>query len=315
MAASETVKKCCSRCKEWKDLSSFHNDSSRGDGLSAKCKTCDAECRRLRRQKCSAATTKLRRCSKNRQCSKCKEVKPLKEFYRDRSSRTGYTSWCVACQKQFQKSYHARLSARKSKNIPCLTVKFCSKCHQSKPVSEFHVAQGKPDGYSAICRACSHESSAAYRNTSKKYTKRRSRRFESIASEKSRKCPACARLLPLSAFNFDRASHDGHASYCRECALDYTRQHYEENRDAYSERSEDYRRKHPQRLQAYRIKEAAVKNGQLVPPENCSKCGKPANVLPLWKDYSKPLDIKWLCRRCHRQQHAERRRLAKAKTI
>lgn len=54
----------------------------------------------------------------NKTCFKCKTDKPVTEFYRNSSSKSGYSSWCKECQKShFQSRYSSepQLRERKSK--------------------------------------------------------------------------------------------------------------------------------------------------------------------------------------------------------
>ena len=43
----------------------------------------------------------------------------------------------------------------------------------------------------------------------------------------------------------------------------------------------------------------AIASGRLVRPSTCSACGKTGMIEGHHRDYSKPLDVTWLCRRCH----------------
>lgn len=43
---------------------------------------------------------------KSKQCSKCKEVKPVTEFYANKTTKDGYQSWCKTCSNNFKKAYH-----------------------------------------------------------------------------------------------------------------------------------------------------------------------------------------------------------------
>ena len=56
--------------------------------------------------------------------------------------------------------------------------------------------------------------------------------------------------------------------------------------------------------QAVGIVRAAVKSGRLIRPDSCSGCGRRVEVHAHHDDYSKPLDVRWLCRRCHALEHA-----------
>jgi DICT domain-containing protein len=50
----------------------------------------------------------------------------------------------------------------------------------------------------------------------------------------------------------------------------------------------------------------ALKRGQIVRPEFCQRCRRPAFVEAAHKDYSpeRRLDVEWLCRPCHRTEDA-----------
>lgn len=43
----------------------------------------------------------------------------------------------------------------------------------------------------------------------------------------------------------------------------------------------------------------ALDNGILVRPNKCSNCGKACNPDGHHKDYAKPLEVEWLCGKCH----------------
>lgn len=44
----------------------------------------------------------------------------------------------------------------------------------------------------------------------------------------------------------------------------------------------------------------AKRNGLLVAPERCGACQSTGRIEAAHTDYSKPLDVTWLCRPCHR---------------
>ena len=44
---------------------------------------------------------------------------------------------------------------------------------------------------------------------------------------------------------------------------------------------------------------SAVKRGDLVRPAICTKCGSRRNIQASHDDYRRPLDVEWLCARCH----------------
>lgn len=47
----------------------------------------------------------------------------------------------------------------------------------------------------------------------------------------------------------------------------------------------------------------AVKSGKIIKPKLCSSCGEKRKLDAHHEDYSKPLDVIWLCDVCHKHQH------------
>ena len=70
-----------------------------------------------------------------------------------------------------------------------------------------------------------------------------------------------------------------------------------------------------QKTQANQLVAQAVRRGELVPAAVCERCGKPPTPGGIKKrldahhaDYSRPLDVEWLCHSCHRREHQAGRR-------
>lgn len=58
---------------------------------------------------------------------------------------------------------------------------------------------------------------------------------------------------------------------------------------------------------AYKLK-YAVKTGKIKKPNSCSRCGKEFTKKLIHghhEDYSKPLEVKWLCNFCHKVVHGK----------
>jgi hypothetical protein len=58
----------------------------------------------------------------------------------------------------------------------------------------------------------------------------------------------------------------------------------------------------------------AKQNGELVAPKACENCSRAAKLEMHHPDYSKPLDVIWLCKPCHGDLHLDQRRLSKITT-
>ena len=47
----------------------------------------------------------------------------------------------------------------------------------------------------------------------------------------------------------------------------------------------------------------ALKRGEILKPSMCEKCGHEGYIEGHHTDYSKPLDVMWLCKACHENEH------------
>lgn len=62
----------------------------------------------------------------------------------------------------------------------------------------------------------------------------------------------------------------------------------------------------PEKLKARRAVAYAVRCGKIIKPDTCQRCSKPTPRHLLGghhEDYSKPLEVVWLCRACHGLEH------------
>lgn len=134
-------------------------------------------------------------------------------------------------------------------------------------------------------------------------------------------CFKCGCSKPLTAFYRHPYMADGHLGKCKDCtkrdvAKNYRRriEHYvayERERNSRPERRAaaslyDSRRVEEKR-RANRMVSNAIRDGRLT-MQPCEACG----VLPAeahHDDYSRPLDVRWLCRQHHLEHHGKQQRV------
>lgn len=147
----------------------------------------------------------------------------------------------------------------------------------------------------------------------------------------SKRCKICGIEKPLAAFRPEAKGVLGRQARCKECrnAVDRDRRSHapaakerrailsflkradtaarkEASAKANQEASKKRRARSPEQREhkrAHVMVRAAIKRGDLRRPEACSKCGKMTKVHGHHADYSKPLDVEWLCVSCHRITH------------
>ena len=144
-------------------------------------------------------------------------------------------------------------------------------------------------------------------------------------------CRDCGVQKPLSEFYCHSAMKDGHLNKCKECVKErvyyhrmrnledireYDRQrgnlpHRVAARKAYQQTDAGkeamrranlaYIERNPERRKAHIIVWNAIRNGKLQKAP-CEVCGD-EKVHAHHDDYSKPLEVRWLCRKHHREAH------------
>jgi len=146
-------------------------------------------------------------------------------------------------------------------------LKTCSRCHEQKPRADFYRDKRASDGLNSHCKSCHVVATQAYK----------------AADPQRRKAQ-------------DDAWRAAHVQRVRAA------------RDTYDERNPDYRRavirdwrtRHPDRARAHNILNRAVRSGRLQPASECATCGiSGVTIEGHHPDYSKALEVEWLCRRCH----------------
>lgn len=61
----------------------------------------------------------------------------------------------------------------------------------------------------------------------------------------------------------------------------------------------EFKRLNPEKVRAHLLVAYAIRTGRLVRPSFCASCVKPCRPDAHHDDYSKPLTVEWLCRKCH----------------
>jgi hypothetical protein len=142
-------------------------------------------------------------------------------------------------------------------------------------------------------------------------------------------CFKCGLALARSEFYKHPHMADGLLGKCKECTRKDAQRHRIENLDKLRE-YDRARSTLPHRKAAYaaknkakRIKEGhsynkshtavsrAVASGTLIVPDHCAVCLVQCKPQAHHDDYSKPLDVMWLCPVCHAARHVELGRIKK----
>jgi hypothetical protein len=132
-------------------------------------------------------------------------------------------------------------------------------------------------------------------------------------------CFKCGLKKSASFFYKHPSMKDGRLNKCIECTkldntnnrnnkLDYYRR-YDRKRSKLPHRLElltincvKYRKNNPEKYKAHQIVNSCLRSGK-IKKRPCEYCGTKKRICAHHDDYSKPLDIIWLCTVCHHKRH------------
>lgn len=146
-------------------------------------------------------------------------------------------------------------------------------------------------------------------------------------------CRGCGVEKPLDQYYKHKEMADGHLNKCIDCVKSRVTKHRNENIERFREydkkranwpsrvaarreysKSEAGKLSHKKAMQSYYekypLKKAAhilfgnaVRDGKIKRQEFCSECYSNQKVEGHHDDYSKPLEVRWLCETCHKEWH------------
>jgi hypothetical protein len=153
-----------------------------------------------------------------------------------------------------------------------------------------------------------------------------------IEGEPHWRCPRCERWLPRGAYSTEPRRPNGLDGRCKECRRTLRKKRRDETRDHVREQGRRYYRekggkekarvayrkdprryitivraseaRYPEKRKARTAAYHARQAGVLDVPAKCSRCGRAdLQIEGHHPNYSRPLDVEWLCTVCHGQEH------------
>ena len=146
---------------------------------------------------------------------------------------------------------------------------------------------------------------------------------DDMAQPTTKACSRCKLDKGIEEFRRNRSNRDGLQSECKACQEIARRAWRERRPEVERATKRRYRERHPDQQAEARKRELtfrpetrsahqavrqAVETGVLTRPDACEECGRECRPQAHHDDYAKPLDVAWLCVRCHQRLHANEQR-------
>lgn len=148
-------------------------------------------------------------------------------------------------------------------------------------------------------------------------------------------CKKCGIEKPIEDFYVHSRMGDGHLSFCKDCVRDRVHKHRQENLERirkydrnrpnskerikkeyttiqndkerykkYLEQKKKWNKENRYKKYAHNKVKKAINKGLLIKSDICQICGKTnCEIQGHHHDYSKPLDVIWVCTECHGKLH------------
>jgi len=149
-------------------------------------------------------------------------------------------------------------------------MKVCRECNVEKPLFDFYKHFAMGDGYLNKCKLC---------------VKSRINKHREENIEKIREYDKLRSMLPHRV--------KARTEYAKTVNGKISKQRSMKN----------YHEKFPMKRACHVITGNAIRDKKLIKPSNCSKCDSNTNIQAHHDDYTKPLNVRWLCVKCHVKWH------------
>lgn len=161
--------------------------------------------------------------------------------------------------------------------------KQCCQCGEIKDITEFYKSKKYKDGFLCSCKNCNKIKAKEWRDNNLEYAKEhRRKRYRENSEQEIR-----------DSKEWQGKNKDKVKESKKKWKL--------KNKDKHQEHAKRHRDKHPEKVSARKKAWAAIKSGKLKKLP-CSSCGEKKTEAH-HDDYLKPLDVRWLCVRCHSTLH------------
>lgn len=179
-------------------------------------------------------------------------------------------------------------------------MKKCNKCLIEQDENQFSI---RVDGRcSTWCKTCVRENSRKwYAENTERSNAARKKYYE----ENKEKTLAKTKEYYLRNYERvrERANERNRTPQARKKQNEQVKKWAKENKEKVALNVFKYRERNPEKVYAHQAVMWAVRLNVLKKPDECEKCKRIVKLQGHHEDYSKPLEVQWLCKICHNHVH------------
>jgi hypothetical protein len=182
--------------------------------------------------------------------------------------------------------------------------KECFKCKTVKPLTEFYKHSEMADGHLNKCKECAKRDVGEHRQNNlekiRAYDKQRSTLPHRVQARRDYANSIAGREVGrLSKRRYE--NNEIRREAIKIAKIKYANSEIGKQNKKLS--TDKYHARYPLVYLAHVIFRNAIRDGKVARVGNCSFCGSTKNIQGHHDDYTKPLDVRWLCALCHKRWH------------
>ena len=196
-------------------------------------------------------------------------------------------------------------------------MKVCTQCEIQKESLEFPKRLANKDGLYSWCKECCRKKTRehAIKNPEKVKASIEKRKDKQLASARLYKKLNKDRLVAKQKIYY-QANRDMLCEKAKKYGKNKSPEQKQERREYYlkwkesdsgkqylKENWKERKKKYRKHYKASEKVKDAIKAGKLVRPETCSICNEKGRIEGHHADYDKPLEVIWVCKKCHTMIH------------
>lgn len=179
-------------------------------------------------------------------------------------------------------------------------MKTCARCKLEKNESEFCKNKCKKDGLCVYCKICKSLESKKYNKENREKCADKLRRWREKNPNKNKEYSTTYREK-----NNDKIVARRRRPEAREKMKILVKKWQEKNKERVNENLRRWKKDNRFTENARSLVAKAIRRGKIIRPHKCSQCKKECIPDGHHTDYSKPLEVIWLCKICHMKGHGK----------